>query len=111
VLVLLTGGEHREKTLHKATATLTLRAITRLAPLHGMAPRTVNLHEGVASSCKRSTLPQPSAPRVFPLPPILALPWPPTRCTSAQPARLLFSLLWHETWNFAKKVQHAVARR
>ena len=37
LLVLLTRSEHGEKTFHKATAALTGRAITGLAPLDGMA--------------------------------------------------------------------------
>ena len=37
LLELLTRGEHGENTLDKATAALTGRAITGLAPLHGMA--------------------------------------------------------------------------
>ena len=51
MLVLLTGGEHRgEKTLHKVTAALTLRARAHFAPWRGMAQRASKLSEGVASA-------------------------------------------------------------
>ena len=50
MLVLLAGGEHRENTLHKATAALTLRARAHFAPWRGMAQRASKLSEGVASA-------------------------------------------------------------
>jgi hypothetical protein len=41
LLVLLAGSQDRENTFHKATAVLTLRTMTRLAPLHGMPQRAL----------------------------------------------------------------------
>ena len=41
LLGLLTRSQDGENALHEATATLTRRAITGLAPLHGMPQRTL----------------------------------------------------------------------
>jgi hypothetical protein len=104
VLVLLTGGEHRENTLHKATAALTLRAIAPLGPLHGMAQRAVTLSAGIAPSARGLRFPSLALPGSF----LFLRSWLSRGHTPAvpqlSPLACPSSLPWHETWNFWEEV-------